>query len=172
MTVSALTELFLMNMGYARSDAAEPDVVEEYAGVLLRWLNEGYARAVRRVLGRSALDSLDPLRAEEDEPVKLDETLHPCLADYALLPLGERMLFVTHGHRFHKDAMPPLQDGDILLHGHTHIPTWDAYGENFIFNPGSVSIPKAGSAHGYMTLEDTHFAWKNMDGKTYKEYTF
>ena len=83
MTVSALTELFLMNMGYARSDAAEPDVVEEYAGVLLRWLNDGYARAVRRVLGRSALDSLDPLRAEEDEPVKLDETLHPCLADYA-----------------------------------------------------------------------------------------
>ncbi|MGN1251218.1 MAG: hypothetical protein ACI4XW_14175 [Candidatus Spyradocola sp.] len=83
MTVSALNELFLMNMGYARSDAAEPDVVEEYAGVLLRWLNEGYARAVRRVLGRSALDSLDPLRAEEDEPVKLDEALHPCLADYA-----------------------------------------------------------------------------------------
>lgn len=83
MTVAALTELFLMDMGYARSDAAEPDVVEEYAGVLLRWLNEGYARAVRRVHGRAALDSLDPLRAEEDEPVKLDEGLHPYLADYA-----------------------------------------------------------------------------------------
>lgn len=95
----------------------------------------------------------------------------PCLADYTLLPLGERMLFATHGHHFHKDAMPPLKDGDILLHGHTHIPTWDKCGENFIFNPGSVSIPKAGSVHGYMTLEETHFSWKDMDGVTYKEKT-
>lgn len=83
MTVAALTELFLMNMGYARADAAEPDVVAEYAGTLLRWLNEGYARAVRRTLGREAVKCLDPLRAEEDEPVKLDAALHPLLADYA-----------------------------------------------------------------------------------------
>lgn len=49
MTVSALMELFLMDMGYARNDTAEDDVVAEYAGVLLRWLNEGYARAVCRL---------------------------------------------------------------------------------------------------------------------------
>lgn len=83
MTVSALTELFLMDMGYARNDTAEDDVVAEYAGVLLRWLNEGYARAVCRLHGREAVGRLDPLRSEEDEPVKLDEALHPLLADYA-----------------------------------------------------------------------------------------
>lgn len=83
MTVSALTELFLMDMGYARNDTAEDDVVAEYAGVLLRWLNEGYARAVCRLHGREAVGHLDPLRSEEDEPVKLDEALHPLLADYA-----------------------------------------------------------------------------------------
>ena len=66
MTVAALTELFLMNMGYARADAAEPDVVAEYAGTLMRWLNEGYTRAVLRTLGREAVKCLDPLRAEED----------------------------------------------------------------------------------------------------------
>lgn len=83
MTVAALTELFLMNMGYARSDTAESDVVEEYRGMLLRWLNEGYLRAVRRIHGRAALESTDPLRADEDEPIKLEESLHPLLADYA-----------------------------------------------------------------------------------------
>lgn len=83
MTVAALTELFLMNMGYARNDTAEPDVVEEYSGVLLRWLNEGYARAVRRLLGREAVKTMDLLRGEADEPVRLDVTLHPLLADYA-----------------------------------------------------------------------------------------
>ena len=46
MTVSQMTEAFLLNMGYSRADAAEPDVVEEYAPSLARWLNEGYARAV------------------------------------------------------------------------------------------------------------------------------
>lgn len=83
MTVAALTELFLMNLGYARSDTAEPDVVEEYSGVMMRWLNEGYLRAVRRVCGRAALKNVDLLRADEDEPVKLEESLHPLLADYA-----------------------------------------------------------------------------------------
>ena len=136
------------------------DLPQEYAPKAVIEMLNAHSREIFCVRGNC--------EAEVDQMV----LTFPCLADYALIPLGERMLFVTHGHRFHKDAMPPLQDGDILLHGHTHIPTWDACGENFIFNPGSVSIPKAGSSHGYMTLEDTHFAWKNMDGKTYKEYTF
>ena len=83
MTVAALTELFLMNMGYARSDLAEEDVVEEYSGVLLRWLNEGYLRALRRLGGRSAANRASALCGQEDEPTKLKEELHPLLADYA-----------------------------------------------------------------------------------------
>lgn len=83
MTVAALTEQFLLNMGYARSDLAEEDVIEEYSGVLLRWLNEGYIRALRR-LGRSAaVQSTAVLDGQEDEPDELEETLHPLLADYA-----------------------------------------------------------------------------------------
>lgn len=83
MTVAALTEHFLMNMGYARSDLAEEDVIEEYSGVLLRWLNEGYLRALRRLKGRTAAQEAQALRGQEDEPVELDEKLHPLLADYA-----------------------------------------------------------------------------------------
>lgn len=136
------------------------DLPREYAPkAVIAMLNE-HSREIFCVRGNC--------EAEVDQMV----LSFPCLADYALLPLGERMLFATHGHHFHKDAMPPLKDGDILLHGHTHIPTWDECGSNYIFNPGSVSIPKAGSAHGYMTLEDTHFSWKDMDGNAYKDYTF
>ena len=61
MTVSQMTEAFLLNMGYSRADAAEPDVVEEYAPSLARWLNEGYARAVQRLCGREAAEALAPL---------------------------------------------------------------------------------------------------------------
>ena len=83
MTVAALTEQFLMNMGYARSDLTEEDVVEEYSGVLLRWLNEGYMRALRRLEGRKAAQNVVLLSGQDDEPAALDVSLHPLLADYA-----------------------------------------------------------------------------------------
>ena len=66
MTVSQMTEAFLLNMGYSRADAAEPDVVEEYAPSLARWLNEGYARAVQRLCGREAAEAIAPLRGGAD----------------------------------------------------------------------------------------------------------
>ena len=94
----------------------------------------------------------------------------PILADYCILYAGERMLYATHGHVHNMTALPPLQSGDILLHGHTHIPAWTEFGENNLYlNPGSVSIPKEGSAHGYMVLEDDMVIWKTLTGEVYHE---
>ena len=92
----------------------------------------------------------------------------PVMADYAVLPVGERLLYATHGHVFNLQHLPPLAAGDILLHGHTHVPAWTEFGEkNLYLNPGSLSIPKEGSAHGYMTLEDRTFCWKTLQGEEY-----
>ena len=92
----------------------------------------------------------------------------PILADYAVLPAGDRLIYATHGHNFNLKSLPPLQRGDILLHGHTHVPAWERFGEdNLYLNPGSVSIPKENSAHGYMLLEGGKVAWKNLDGQEY-----
>ena len=95
----------------------------------------------------------------------------PVLADYAILDLGAHMMFVTHGHTFNEKNVPPLRTGDLLLHGHTHIPACVRHGTYTYLNPGSVSIPKAGSAHSYMTLEDGVFLWKELDGSIYQEFT-
>ena len=83
MTVDALREAFLLDLGYSRADAAEPDVVEEHEGAFLRWLNEAYARAVRRLYGRRAAEALAPLHLGDEEPELLPEALHAALADYA-----------------------------------------------------------------------------------------
>lgn len=92
----------------------------------------------------------------------------PVMADYAVLPVGERLVYATHGHVFNLQHLPPLAAGDILLHGHTHVPAWTEFGEkNLYLNPGSLSIPKEGSAHGYMTLEDCTFCWKTLQGEEY-----
>ena len=95
----------------------------------------------------------------------------PVLADYMLLPLTDRAVFATHGHLHHQGAMPPLMPGDLLLHGHTHIPVCEAAGENFILNPGSVSIPKNGSPHSFLLLEDGMFTWFDLEtGRTYGQW--
>lgn len=92
----------------------------------------------------------------------------PVLADYCLLTAGKRLIYATHGHHYNTKSLPPLQPGDILLHGHTHIPAWEGFGDgNLYLNPGSVSIPKEGSCHSYMVLEDTAALWKALDGSTY-----
>ena len=88
----------------------------------------------------------------------------PLLADYAVLTAGSRLLYATHGHVYNTAHLPPLQPGDILLHGHTHIPCRTLRDGVYVLNPGSVSIPKAGSWHGYMTLEDGVFTWKTLSG--------
>lgn len=91
----------------------------------------------------------------------------PILADYAWIEAQGRTLLVTHGHVYNTGHLPPLRQGDILLHGHTHVPAWEDHGDFLYFNPGSVSIPKAQSPHGYMTLEDGVFRWKDLDGQVY-----
>ena len=96
----------------------------------------------------------------------------PILADYSIFLAGSRLIYATHGHVYNTAHLPPLCPGDILLHGHTHVPAWEPFGENNLYlNPGSVSIPKNGSAHGYMTLEDGVFEWKTLSGGVYHTLT-
>ena len=95
----------------------------------------------------------------------------PIMADYAVLFADGFTVYATHGHHFNESSPPPLKKGDILLNGHTHVPVFHVR-EDFIFmNPGSVSIPKDGSCHSYMTLEDGNFFWKDVEsGKSFMQF--
>jgi len=87
----------------------------------------------------------------------------PILADYCLLALDGYTIFAAHGHHHNPQKLPPLKNGDILLNGHTHIPANENMGTYTYMNPGSVSIPKNGSVHGYMVYNNG-FLWKDLDG--------
>ena len=79
----------------------------------------------------------------------------PVMADYAtLFDETGRELFLTHGHVFgagmHNsvDHAPALPEGSALVYGHTHIKVNEesaAHPGLWLFNPGSVSIPKDGT---------------------------
>lgn len=92
----------------------------------------------------------------------------PMMAEYCLLFAGARTIFVTHGHIWNTDRLPPLRPGDLLLHGHTHRPAWEETPEGIVYlNPGSVSIPKENTPHGYLLLEGEELIWKTLDGEVY-----
>ncbi len=88
----------------------------------------------------------------------------PIMAEYALLYLDGRTVFLTHGHRFNTDNPPMLNDGDILLHGHTHVQIIDGSRNYTYMNPGSVSMPKNGMPRSYMVYENGVFTIRTLDG--------
>ena len=94
----------------------------------------------------------------------------PVLADYALLDLGEKMIYLTHGHIYNESNLPLLRKGDILLHGHTHVPKCAIHEDYICMNPGSVSLPKEDTHHGYMILENGKFFWKDISGENVGKY--
>ena len=118
----------------------------------------------------SLKDRLCCVRGNCDAEVDQMVLEFPVLADYCVLPVGETLIYATHGHIYHLENLPPLAEGDILLHGHTHVPAWTEFGQgNVYLNPGSLSIPKENSPHSYMTLEDGVFYWKDVDtGEIYR----
>lgn len=95
----------------------------------------------------------------------------PILADYAVLALENRLVYATHGHIYGEFNPPPLAKGDILLCGHTHVPKCVEYETYVYMNPGSASLPKENSHHGYMTLEDGLFLWKDFYGSELRRFS-
>lgn len=99
----------------------------------------------------------------------------PVLTEYMLIPLVDRVIFATHGHIYNENDLPPFHKGDILLHGHTHVPVCADRGDYIYMNPGSLSIPKEDSWHGYMILEQSStgsycFTWKDLEGEVKMEF--
>ena len=86
----------------------------------------------------------------------------PLLADYAWLVDDGRRLFLTHGHKFSPESLPPLAKGDVFVYGHTHIPVLREQDDITILNPGSVSIPKENSAHSAVIMENGEFRFVSL----------
>ena len=80
----------------------------------------------------------------------------PCMADYALLNCDGLDLYLTHGHLWNPDHLPPLQPGSVFLSGHTHVKMDEIRNGIRCINPGSVSIPKDGS-HSCIVYESGNF---------------
>ena len=96
----------------------------------------------------------------------------PIMADYAVLSLGDRMAYITHGHIHNSGNLPMMRPQDLLIHGHTHVQALQQNEDHMYINPGSISIPKEDNVASYMVYEDGKFVIKAVEtGETVKELT-
>ena len=126
------------------------DLPREYAPKRVIPMLEQYREKILAVRGNC--------EAEVDQMV----LSFPCMADYALLECGGRSFYLTHGHKWNPDQLPPLEKGSVFLYGHTHVKL-DADMDGIrCLNPGSVSIPKDGS-HSCLVYENGEFSFRILE---------
>ena len=89
----------------------------------------------------------------------------PCMADYILMEDEYYRFFLTHGHVYGPDRLPPLPAGEkpwVFCSGHTHVKV-DCLKDGVRYiNPGSVSLPKDGSA-SFMIYREGSFEVRTVD---------
>ena len=96
----------------------------------------------------------------------------PCMADYNVIPFSNRNIFMSHGHIYSPEHLPALKRNDIFLSGHTHIPAAEQKDGIYLFNPGSVSLPKGGHPRTYAVLDETSFVIYTNEHQEYKKSMF
>ena len=127
-------------------------------------LPEGYSPKKVLAMLNNVKEKITCVRGNCDSEVDQMVLEFPIMADYALLEANGRTLFATHGHLFNKDNPPLLKSGDILLNGHFHTPACDRM-ENgaFYANCGSVALPKDGTPHSYILLDNGVLYFKDLE---------
>ena len=127
-------------------------------------LPEGYApKEVLAILNDMA-ERVIAVRGNCDAEVDQMVLQFPIMADYALFDLDGRTAFITHGHLFNLDNLPPHKPGDLLIHGHTHVLTVQEKDGMTYINPGSAALPKENHPKSYMIYENGVFTIKTLTG--------
>ena len=127
-------------------------------------LPKDYAPKEVIALLNSVKDELLCVRGNCDTEVDQMVLDFPILADYAIIEADGVRMFVTHGHKFNLDDLPPLKSGEVLVHGHTHVRAMVEFGnKNLYVNPGSPSIPKENTPRGCVLFENGKFTFIDFE---------
>lgn len=114
-------------------------------------------------------DKIISVRGNCDSEVDQMVLEFPMMADYVILTINDLTIFATHGHLYDVENIP-FKGIDVVLSGHTHVQKCDKYDHYVHINPGSVSIPKENSYHGYMVVVDKVFYWKDLEGNIINKF--
>ncbi|MCP4118835.1 MAG: phosphodiesterase [Desulfobacteraceae bacterium] len=111
-------------------------------------------------------DKIIAVRGNCDSEVDQMVLTYPMMGDYAMVLDQGRRFFLTHGHRY-PVAQASLGPGDVYAYGHIHYPVCEQNDEGvFVFNPGSISMPKNQSVRSYGIYGNSTLSVKDLEGRT------
>lgn len=82
---------------------------------------------------------------------------------------GQKFLF-THGHGLDLDNLP--KNYDFIVAGHTHVSEIRPLAKSFYINPGSLSIPKAGTKNSYAIIDEKTILILDLKGNILHQLSF
>ena len=137
-------------------------------------LPEGYAPKKVIEMLNAASDKLLCVRGNCDTEVDQMVLSFPILSDTAFVYDGEEKLtlYMSHGHKYSPDNLPPISGRVVFLYGHTHILGKTEKNGIPCVNPGSVSLPKGGNKKTYAVYEGGNITVKTLDGTPLESYSF
>ncbi len=78
-------------------------------------------------------------------------------------------LFFSHGHKYNIEQLPPIGiDVDIMFYGHFHVNFIEEKNGIIFVNPGSISLPKQNTEHGYAIFNEEEILLKDIEGNIIK----
>jgi len=125
---------------------------------------------VAEVLNRHK-DKIIAVRGNCDSEVDQMIIEYPMMETYTMIQLEDRKFFLSHGHVYSPEELPPLNTGDIFAFGHIHLPIAEKQNDIYIFNPGSISLPKENNPKSYGIFADNTLSVKTFDGKVLRKTT-
>ncbi|NBK97917.1 MAG: phosphodiesterase [Erysipelotrichia bacterium] len=96
----------------------------------------------------------------------------PMMSDYTTIVMEDYKILASHGHIYHPDHLPALNENDVFLYGHIHIPVMEKRNGIHIINPSSITLPKENNPHTYGVLMDKTFSLYDEDDELLKTYHF
>ena len=72
-----------------------------------------------------------------------------------IIEVGKYKVYMTHGHLFSKARMiknAKAHGAQIVISGHTHVPSIEEIDGAFVINPGSVSYPRMDYSPTYIEI--------------------
>ena len=90
--------------------------------------------------------------------------------DFTFLSLKERLVYLSHGHIYDPDKLPPgFAAGDVFLFGHIHTPIAEKVDDHYIGNPGSCTFPKEPYPQSFGIIDDEGFTIYSLDEEIIKQ---
>lgn len=117
-------------------------------------LPENYApKKVIEILN-SLKDKIIAVRGNCEAEVDQMVLNFPVMNESTQIVMNGYKIFATHGHHHNPDNLPFLNENDVFMFGHIHIPVCEKKDGIIIINPGSITLPKQNSEHSYGLIDN------------------